>query len=813
MQTQREIELEALDHGRQRRLDGIEANEDAGRATSNPYMQAIYRRFVLPASAIIADDLNFRRAGRLQGHVALLRDVEPDVAAYMSVRTCIAHMMQEADHDEDRVGRQVLSAIGSAVYSEHLLANFEDIRPELYHTLTRDFERKLSRDEAHRMTVFKMQAAKNGVYLPEWGAADREKVGAYLLDVLEKVGMIHIGKNHTSKLGQHRTHITVQLSEEVTSVIDQITEWVADNSPYFLPCVEPPVPWTAYNEGGWHTNEMRRLLPYVVKAPAATRDFVANADLSIELKAINTLQETKWRINTRLLSTVQEVAQHFDMKEILSADAKDRPPKPTFLMKGMKEEDMSSAERFQFKAWKREMSQWHTDTKKRGVRWGRFKTAMDVARKFKDYPALWFVYFADFRGRKYAATTGVSPQGSDLQKALLEFGEGKPLLTKASQDWFKITGANRYGFDKATLEDRVKWVDDRHEQFMAMGTMPLDNTEWMQADKPLQFLAWVMEYAQWKTWGDAFLSRVSCGMDGSCNGLQNFSAMLRDEVGGIATNLMPPASKNDVPNDIYGMVAERTLEALMAMENDEGGLRARWAEHGMNRKITKRSVMTLPYGSTRFSCAEFIEGDYLREGKVPAFQSKEYAKAARFLSKPLWAAIGKVVVKAREAMEWLQKGSTLILKEGEEFISWTTPTGFVVAQGYYETEEHQVRTRLCGKMVLKLRIDKDSPSRNLHKNGIAPNFVHSMDAAHLTLTTNAMRAAGITSFHMVHDDFGAHCADAEAMYGIIRQVFVDLYETHDPLADFHAKYPMLPPPPSKGNLDLRQVIDSPYFFS
>ena len=36
-------------------------------------------------------------------------------------------------------------------------------------------------------------------------------------------------------------------------------------------------------------------------------------------------------------------------------------------------------------------------------------------------------------------------------------------------------------------------------------------------------------------------------MDGSCNGLQNFSAMLRDEVGGKAVNLIP----SDKPQDVY----------------------------------------------------------------------------------------------------------------------------------------------------------------------------------------------------------------------------------------------------------------------
>ncbi len=550
------------------------------------------------------------------------------------------------------------------------------------------------------------------------------------------------------------------------------------------------------------------MMPFVVKCHPSMRDNFRNADMSQELAAVNTLQRVGWRINAKMLDAIKLVAKHYDMEEILSQAEVPRPDKPEWLRDGMTKDDMDELQLEEFVKWKRGVAEWHTERKIRGTKWGRFYNAMRIADKFRDYPALHFVYFVDFRGRKYVQTTGVSPQGSDMQKALLEFAEGKPLNSKEAIEWFKITGANRWGYDKASLADRVKWVDDRSELILAFASDPISNPEWMEADAPLQFLAWCLEYHAWVQ-DKSFPSRIAVGMDGSCNGLQNFSAMLRDELGGKATNLVP----STLPNDIYQMVATVTERLLLAAEADEHGYRQRWLKHGMNRTLVKRSVMTLPYGSTRYSCAEFIVQDYLRGGKVPEFEKAEYARAANYLSHFVWQAIGEVVVKAREAMDWLQDAAKVLVKKGAESITWITPSGFPAIQSYWEQSIHQVRTQLCGSAMLKIHKDKDTPDRNRHKNGIAPNFVHSLDASHLTLTVNAATGIGITSLAMIHDDYGTHAADAPELYRIIREVFVGMYEGYDPLQEFAEVNGIDAELPALGGLDIRQVLDSPYFFS
>jgi DNA-directed RNA polymerase len=658
------------------------------------------------------------------------------------------------------------------------------------------------------MTVFKMQAKENGIAFPEWGSGGTEQVGAYLVDQLENLGMLETSTKTIAHKSARRVRSTIEvrMTDETIKLISQIREHIIETTPYFLPCVEPPIPWTAVDDGGFHTKSMRRMQPYAVRSHGGWSEF-KDHDMSVPLGAINALQATPWQINTKMLDAIRLVSKHYDMEEILSQAEYPAPDKPAWLIGDIKAADMSKAQLEEFISWKRAKAEWFTQMKLRGTKYGRFYTATTVADKFKDFPSIYFVYFADFRGRLYAQTTGVSPQGSDMQKALLRFAIGKPLDTNEAEDWFCIHGANKYGYDKASLEDRVKWVTEHKAMILACAEDPISNSSWTAADSPLQFLAWVFEYARWQNNPESFKSHIPIGMDGSCNGLQNFSAMLRDEVGGLATNLIPAA----LPNDIYQMVANVCSKILRSVEPDEKGFRDRWLVHGINRSLVKRSVMTLPYGSTRFSCADFIVDDYLKGGKAPEFAKEEYDQAARWLSHHVWEAIAEVVVKAREAMDWLQFCARRLIREGNDVIRWKTPSGFPVAQYYQEQESHRIRTNLCGNAFLRLSIDTHHPDLNHHRNGIAPNFIHSYDASHLALVTVAAADKGL-HLSMIHDDYGTHAADAARLYKIIREVFVSMYESSEPLEDFAKAYD-LPKPPDKGNLDLKQVLASPYFFS
>jgi DNA-directed RNA polymerase len=96
--------------------------------------------------------------------------------------------------------------------------------------------------------------------------------------------------------------------------------------------------------------------------------------------------------------------------------------------------------------------------------------------------------------------------------------------------------------------------------------------------------------------------------------------------------------------------------------------------------------------------------------------------------------------------------------------------------------------------------------------------IHSFDAAHLTRTVNVAVSAGVSAFAMIHDSFGTHAGQTTRLAAILREEFVGIYST-DWLAELRRQFVEaapgveFPEPPTRGDFDVTQVRDSPYFFS
>ena len=801
LQTQQALELDMVAIGREKAERTHSEAEEKGRASNNPYASAVHRRFVEPLAHLL--ETKYTSAPEVRGRTnktkALMRDLDPMVAAYLGIRTALNMLVPRPSTKATALA----VSLGSSIYGEVLLRSFEDINPALFHVLTRDLKRRMSKDERHRVNVFRREARAHGIDFPEWTRADKVLVGHAILREMEGLGLVE----RRTMRSRGVTTALYDLHPEIRDLLDQIKEFVSLTQPTHMPCVERPRPWVTANDGGWHTQEMRRVNPTCL----TSESFVNEDDVpAFVLDSLNHLQDVEWQINKRLLTAVQNVARHFDVGDVLSQAELPRPPKPEWLREGMKKESMDDDQIREFTMWKREVAGWHTEKTARFTKWGRFYEAMRVANRFKDYPCLHFVYQADYRGRFYAKSQGVSPQGSDLQKALLRFRKGG-LISSSPESiaWFKINGANRYGYDKAELPDREKWVDERDEMILRIAADPIRYRDWTEADKPFQFLAWCFEYADWKAFPNEARSHLAVGLDGSVNGLQHFSALTRDEVGGAATNLVPGKRR-----DMYEIVALRLTERLREDESDSE-FKDVWLQHGITRKLTKRSCMTLAYGSTRYSCADFIQADYLRMGYAPEIAKDDYVRAANWLSYRLWDAIGEVVVRGQEAMAWLQGAARDVVAMGHDEVTWVTPNGFRVRQRYTAYRKLRLVSRLHGSTQITINLreyEEGKVDGRRHILGIAPNFVHSLDAAHLQRVVMACKARGIEALAMIHDDYGTTVDRTEELYKVIRETFVELYSECDPLADLAEKYG-LGDPPAKGDLDIRGVIDSTHFFS
>lgn len=811
--TQVEVE-ERMYLGGINRAEKMMANaEDAGRAHQNPYAKELFDEFVLPLASAIKEDVTAKRPGRRQAHTVLLDGLDSDAVAYLAVRYVISNLLSTKPEDH----RKLAYGIGRTIHRELVLHQIEQSNPDLYHTLSNDFARRLSKDERHRMVVFMQQAEKNSIDITKWDIGSREQVGFYILGLLEQADLVTLGVE--IRTGYIREAREVMLHPDIVERIDKIKAYVSVSMPVYGPCVEPPLDWGPGQTGGYHTSKMRSANSTLIHGRGASRKLGKQADMPVVFGAVNALQRTPWAVNTKMLDTVYAISREFSTKEIVSLNDSPAPARPEWLKEEWTKQPKDQwplAKLDEFKQWKRDMAEWHTERKLLGSRYARFYAATRAAEMFRDYPAIYFVYFADSRGRLYPLTYGLNPQGSDLSKALIHFSQGKPLSTPDAVKWFHVQGANKWGFDKATLADRVQWVKERTDLICSFADDPVNNQGWTEAGDPLQFLAWCFEYADYLRNPD-FKSHIPISMDGSCNGLQNLSAMFRDEIGGAATNL----TANTVMRDIYGDVAKAATVRLAAklavtQDEEEKALITKWLEFGVARSAVKRSVMTTPYGVTERTATDYIIDDYLRQNMGPTFDKTQYRRAAVCLMSCVWPAIGDVVVKGREAMDWLKKSARVIVKNNtreDKMIVWPTPSGFPASQAYYDIDVHRIRTHLHGPMLIRVWSEKDEADPQRHANGLAPNFVHSMDAAHLHLSTNDAARNGIGSLAMIHDDYGTHAEDAQKLFDIIRKQFVAMYLACDPPAELHKLYPYLPEPPAKGNLDIMEVLESDFFFS
>ena len=804
--NQQELEIRMAEVGYAKTQASMMQAEGAGRATTNPYAATLYRDYVQPLADLVQKGQQTKGPGQLAAHVALLRMLDPWLVAYIAVRVTLGMVTQGDNGYAGATVRRLCNAIGKAVHSELYLTQFDELAPDLYFIISEDLGRRKAKNADQRIKTFKAQAQASGLVFHEWGPGAKDQVGAWLLEQLVKLGFVDMD---LPKPGPgRRPPLGVYLTKEVAQRIDSIKHNFAAIRPQYGPCVEPPRDWTGWSEGGWHTQALRRMLPYPVKAGSVARELLATHDMPIVYDCLNTLQRVEWQVNRRVFDVVEVVSQQRNIKEFSMIELENKPKSPEWFAT-IGDDERTPEQEQEFLDWKAAMTAWYTQSKLQRTAKQRFSATMRAAREYMDYEKLYFVYFCDSRGRVYPMTQGLSPQGTDAQKGLLRFAQGKWLDTPEAVQWFLYNGANLWGFDKATPQERIGWHADKVQLLLAIADDSVTNQGWLEADNPVQFLAWCFEYAEWQRTGNV-CSHLPVALDGSCSGLQHFSAMMRDAVGGRAVNL----TYSPTMNDIYRAVAEVATEALEDAPEDEAGYRQLWLNHGINRSVTKRPVMTTSYGVTKRSAIRYVIDDYMRVHDI--IRPREHYTAAAYLMNFVWPAISAVVIKAKQTMGWLDSAGKSIVKQGldtDGSITWITPSGFLASQAYYKYAEHNVSTRLYGHARIKVLVEDDEANAKEHSQGISPNFVHSMDASHLHLTTSRIgkEQPGI-SLAMIHDSFGTHAADTALLYRVLREEFVSMYTNSDPIQSFADRY-SLPPPPTKGSLDLKGAMDSLYIFS
>jgi DNA-directed RNA polymerase len=411
-------------------------------------------------------------------------------------------------------------------------------------------------------------------------------------------------------------------------------------------------------------------------------------------------------------------------------------------------------------------------TKKEQTRWQSLKWTADkmlaLAQADREEPALYFPIQLDFRGRLYCVPEVLNWQGSDLCRGVLIFAEGKPLGLGGLR-WLRIHGANIFGHDKLNLDDRVKWVLDHELLLRQIAAAPLDNLElWASSPrKAWQRLAFCLEYVtalDCPKGPGAYASCLPVSIDGTCNGLQHFAALMRDSDSAVNVNV----ASGEAREDIYQIAADSVVKMLQReSRGDRKPTAKKWLKTRVDRQTVKQVVMTVPYSVTDYGAAEQVR-DYLEEkGHREVFERAEVWYFAQMVLK----AVDQIVPAAQKIRDWLRAITTARTRAGQS-VRWTAPSGFPVLLAAFKNRSVPVNIYLSGKKYARrLNEQTDRLDLRAQQNSVSPNFIHSLDAAALCLAVEFSIQNGTTAFAMVHDSFGTHAADLEDLVNSTRNGF------------------------------------------
>ena len=856
------LEHEAYTMGEARFLKTLERQIDRGEICDNAIAKPLIDTLIPALSAHMQVCKDAKPKGKPPVWTKLFKQVDVDSAAVIVIKTILMVLAKEQNADLQRVANNIANNIEDEV-------EFGRIRDQE----AKHFKQRVkpNLDKRNGM-VFKkayMQAVQAGMLdqgqltddFKHWDKMDKMNLGIRIIEmVIESTKLITLEREHAGATARE----LVKLSDDYTDKLTSRAHALAGFSPMHQPMIVPPKKWTSVRGGGYWAKGRRPLSLIRVSSKRALERY-RDVEMPEVYKAINLIQETAWKINTDVLAVVNQVV-NWDNCPVSEIPSINKAPKPV-MPEDYLNEDGTVKDADKVKNWKREAAAIYRKEKARQSKRLSLEFALEQANKFSKYDAIYFPYNLDWRGRVYAIPM-FNPQGDDKTKALLTFSKGVK-MGEHGEYYLAIQGANVAGVDKVSLADRVQWVYDNETMILACADSPLDNLEWSKMDKPFSFLAFCFEWAKFCASGKSqeFIGHLPVAFDGTCSGLQHFSAMLRDSEGGRAVNLTPA----DVPQDIYGIVAEK-LKLTIAKDLKEGTedstelltdkktgevfekftigtarCASVWNTYGVTRKVTKRSVMTLAYGSSEYGFSDQVMEDTIMpaidSGKGAIFGSiREASQYSRYMAKLIWQAVKVTVIAAVEAMAWLQDAAKLVSskvidKKTKEVlkpampVTWTTPAGFPVWSEYTKQDQKRIDLIFMGQQRIRVRINSGSkldsygvPEIDTAKqaSGISPNFIHSQDASHLQLTTNDCGDKGIDSFAMIHDSFGTHAGSAHIMFNSVRHVMVVTYRDNDVIQDFYNEFESqlhesqldkMPTMPSKGTLNLNGIMESEFTFS
>ena len=663
----------------------------------------------------------------------------------------------------------IAKAVGSALEGEAQMEYYERTAPALLATLKKNYWHQCRGTEYKRKCIQTLMHKQNITPWVAWDTTTKVKVGIFLLDCLCEVSGWF--ERDLERKGR-KTFAVLKPSQLLIKHHDEIMRMAELFSPLAKPMLIPPRNWHALQDGGYYLNDLTRNHQLIRRGGPT----LIQGEIPYEF--LNKIQQVSYKLNPFIVGVAEELEERgISVGKFRPVMQHEIPPKPFDI-------DTNEESRRKWKTAKKISLELQAAEVRKSCR---TRMTMEVVREFKD--KVYFIPWSfDYRGRAYPIPSLLTPQDTDFGKSLILFNEGVK-ITKKGMDWIKFQLATTYGLDKATMQERLEWVDkaENYELVQRVWRDPIDNiADWEHADEPWLFLAACNEFCELH-FEHRSHTHLPVAVDATCSGLQILAGLAKD----ASTARMVNVIGSDKPQDAYATIASRSIDAI------PDRLKPHW-----DRKVTKRCVMTIPYNAKPFSNRSYIRDAFKdKDVEVDKDELTLCVSAVR-------GAMDKVVPGAMRVMKWIEQEISRAIKAGAQEIRWVTPSGFIVKQRLMKTAKNRIESQLMGSIKVSIAGAETGVDLKHHKNATAPNLIHSLDASLLHLAVMDVNFP----IALIHDSVLCRATDMCTLSTLVRKTYMTLFAEHEPLNDFALAIGAEEQPPIIGDLSPEAVIDSQYFF-
>lgn len=781
-----------------------------GRMADTGIGRTLAVRLYSVVKAALDDRLSRKTRGVGGKYNELVREVGTDLCAVICIRVAlglIGHNRRTGNKSEfEPLAQEYIQLAGSDAEVEHMFHKLTLAAPGYMHRVESSLADTNTRSKSHRRRTFTASANNVGLSTADvvWSNQESTGVGRILLETAVSTGIIVLGKQPKTR---GHEWVVVRLAPEIVDRIDSLVSTMRAFTKY-PPMLTPPklhTTETLYAGASYLTDGMAKTCGTIRlrSRRGDHRKWIRNNISDTVLNAANIAAHQGYVVDTETLSILRDLFAQGNVQGICGIPSATPVVVPEYPMeRGWDQEDPTMQDIHG--AWKARAKAAYSAERERKSHAVAFSQTMKYLREYSG-DTLYFPTYYDWRGRLYFRSR-INPQSTDVVKAALQFAN-KKALGKRGVYWLKAHIATCYGFDKKNFDARVLWTDSNMREIQDAVDNHIDSEFFRGADSPWCFFVAARELLRALATGnpEAWETGIPVAMDATCSGMQHLSAVLRDPVGGMFTNLLP--NNGEEKEDIYAGVA---AVAIANIQKDKDNIEQAqyWMHSGVPRSMAKRPVMTYVYGGTLQSCTEYVYLDMVERG-LTAIENYSEFKLAAYLSRQLRKGIESAVPASAECMRFLRELAASMPKDTA--MSWVTPAGFPVVQHYAQEEITRISMPGLGATLTMCRFNDDLLNRAKCINGISPNFTHSLDSAHLVKVIEAFNGSIVP----IHDSFATHPSDVDAMHIVLRDEFVNLYVQHDPLqtlVDLVQSYTEDEiVVPKKGSLDIQQVKKSTFF--